>query len=175
MNLATIRLAQLAAEKAESADLKSFSQSLERDHTKAQSKLETIAQKHNVTLPTNLDPKCEEELTKLRSLTGAEFDKEFAKGAVEGHAMALAHLQQASKDSKDTDISQYVSDMMARVRDHQRRARQVAKSVGVDQSTISSLESKANEGVGSSGATSETSRESKGSTKSDTRTPPPNR
>ena len=170
MNNATIKFAQLASQKAESAALKRFSKTLESDHKQAQSKLETIAKKHNVSLPASLDPKCEEEISKLQGLTGSEFDKEFIKGAVEGHAMALAHLEQASTTAKDPDVAQYTKDTQARVKHHQQQAREVAKAVGVDQATIDSLESKAKEGVGSPASTSETSRgtgSSKNSNKSD--------
>jgi putative membrane protein len=145
MNLTTIKFAQLAAQKAESEELKRFSQTLESDHKRAQTQLEPIAKKYNVTFPTTLDAKCEEEIAKLQALSGREFDKEFAKSAVEGHAMALAHLQKASKEAKDADVAQYTRDLLARVKDHQQRAREVAKTVGVDQATITTLESKAQE------------------------------
>jgi putative membrane protein len=158
MNQGTIRFAQLAAQKAQSPELKRFSQTLEQDHKKAQAELETIAKKHYVTLPTTLDAKCEQELSRLQGLSGEEFDKEFAKGAVEGHAMALAHLQQSSTEVKDPDLSQYTRNMLTQLRDHQRRSREIARAVGVDQATITSIENKAKEGVGT-GATSETSTE----------------
>jgi putative membrane protein len=145
MNITTIKFAQLAAQRAESEELKRFSQTLESDHKRAQTQLEPIAKKYNVTLPTALDAKCEEEIAKLQALSGGEFDKEFAKSAVEGHAMALAHLQKASKEAKDADVAQYTRDLLARVKDHQQRAREVAKTVGVDQATITTLESKAQE------------------------------
>jgi putative membrane protein len=171
MNLGTIQFAQLAAQKAESSELKRFGQTLEQDHKKAQAELETIAKKHNVTLPTSPDPKCEEELAKLRGYSGQDFDKEFAKGAVEGHAMALAHLQQASTSTeiKDADVKQYIGKITERMKNHQRRARQVAMAVGVDDSTIASLENKGREAVGTPGAGTETSTETSPSKNNPTR------
>ena len=156
MNTAIIKVAELATQKAENAELKRFSQALEKDHKKAQAEVERIAQKHNVTLQTSLDPKCEAEISRLQTLSGAEFDKEFAKGAVEGHAVALEHLQKASKEVKDPDLAQYTKDMLSRVKSHQRHAREVAKAVGVDEATITSLENKAKDSVGSPGETTET-------------------
>src|SRR5688500_19526882 len=64
MNMATVKFAQLASQKAENSELKRFSRTLEADHKSAQTKLEKIAKKHNVTLPTSLDAKCEAELSK---------------------------------------------------------------------------------------------------------------
>jgi putative membrane protein len=148
MNAATIKFAELASQKAENPELKRYAQSLQRDHQKAQTELETIAKNHNVTLATTVDAKCQEELTRLEGLNGAEFDKEFAKGAVEGHAKAIAHLQQASSQAKDPEIAQYTRNMLTRLKEHQQEGRDIAKAVGVDDATITSLESKAQEGLG---------------------------
>jgi putative membrane protein len=163
MNQATIQFAQLAQQKAQNAELKRFGQTLEQDHVRAQSKLQTIAKNYNVTLPTGasaLDEKCQAELTKLQGLSGSEFDKEFAKGAVEGHAMAAAHLEKASTQAQDADLRQYTRDMLTQVRSHQREARQIAAAVGVDQATITSLETKKPEGVGAPGSETQSSTES---------------
>jgi hypothetical protein len=86
-----------------------------------------------------------------------QFDKEFAKGAVEGHAMAVAHLQQASSSAQDTDIRQYTQQMLSKVKEHQRKGREIAKSVGIDQTTITSLETKAQQEAVGGPASSETS------------------
>ncbi len=163
MNQATIQFAQLAQKKSQNAELKRFGQTLEQDHMRAQAKLQTIAQNHNVTLPTGaaaLDEKCQTELGKLQALSGSEFDKEFAKHAVEGHAMAAAHLEKASTQAQDADLRQYTRDMLTEVRDHQRQARQIAAAVGVDQATITSLETKTPEGVGAPGTETQSSTES---------------
>jgi putative membrane protein len=152
MNMGTIRFAQLATQKAQNPELKSFAQTLEQDHKQAQLELQTIAAKHNVTLPTTLDAKCEEEISRLQAKSGEEFDREFAKGAVEGHAVAVAHLQQAQVKVQNPELQQHFSKILSKVREHQRQGRQVAMAVGVDQTTISSLERKAQEGVGSPGA-----------------------
>ncbi len=155
MNMATIKLAQLASQRAENPELKRFAQQLEQDHKKSQTDLQQLAGKHNVTLPTELDEKCKQEISKLEQLSGREFDREFAKGAVEGHAMAIAHLEEATSQAKDADLRQHTQKTLAQVKEHQRQAREVAKTVGVDQATITSLESKAKEGLGAPAAGTE--------------------
>jgi putative membrane protein len=158
MNAATIKFGQLGSQKAQNAELKQFSEQMEQDHQKAQDRLEAIAKRHNVTLPTALDAKCQEELTKLQSLSGAEFDKEFAKGAVQGHAQAIAKLRQASTQAKDPDLAQYASTMLSQMKRHQEKVREVAKAVGLDQRTIAALETQPPEGVGTSGTGSQSER-----------------
>ncbi len=167
MNTAMIQYGQLAAQKGENAELKRFGEELQMDHKKAQAKLETIAQKHNVTLPTSLDEKCQEEMSKIRGLSGAEFDKEFAKGAVQGHAMALAHLRQPADKDEASDLTAYKKELVTALKRHQERAREVAKAVGLDQATIASLETPPREGVGTSGAESQTERGTSSSERSE--------
>jgi putative membrane protein len=162
MNLATQKFADLAQEKAQSQELKQFAQTLKQDHQKAQQELERLAQKHSVTLPTSVDDKCQQEISRLEALSGEEFDREFAKGAIEGHAMAVAHLQKASSAAEDTDLRQYTQQMLSKIKQHQSKGREIAKAVGVDQTTISSLETKAQNAVGgpaasASGASSDSS------------------
>ena len=148
MNMATEKFAELANEKAQNPQLKQYAQKLSQDHKQSQQELEKLAQKHNVTLPTSVDEKCKEEIARLQALSGEEFDREFAKGAVEGHAMAMAHLQQASSAATDTDVRQYTQSLLAKVREHQRQGREIARAVGVDQTTITSLERKAQDSGG---------------------------
>jgi putative membrane protein len=148
MNMATEKFAELANEKAQNPQLKQYAQKLAQDHKKSQQELEKIAQKHNVTLPTALDDKCQQEISRMQGLSGQEFDREFAKGAIEGHAMAVAHLQQASSATTDTDLRQYTQSLLSKVKEHQREGREIARAVGVDQTTITSLERKAQDSVG---------------------------
>ena len=158
MNMATEKFAELANEKAQNPQLKQYAQKLSQDHKQSQQELEKLAQKHNVTLPTTVDEKCKEEIARLQALSGEEFDREFAKGAVEGHAMAMAHLQQASSAATDTDVRQYTQSLLAKVREHQRQGREIARAVGVDQTTITSLERKAQDSVGGPAAGETSSR-----------------
>lgn len=166
MNLATQKFADLAQQKAQSPELKQYAQTLAQDHKKAQQDLERIAQKHNVTLPTSVDEKCQQEISKLEALSGQEFDKAFAKGAVEGHAMAVAHLQQASAGAQDTDIRQYTQQMLSKVKEHQSKGREIAKTVGIEQTEITSLESKAQDSVGGAASSATGSSESSNSSSS---------
>jgi putative membrane protein len=163
MNLAVQKVAELAQQKAQSPELKQFAQTLKQDHQKWQQDLERIAQKHSVTLPTSVDAKCQEEISKLQALSGAEFDKEFAKGSVEGHAMAVAQLQQASTAVQDQDVKQYAQKLLAKLKEHQRTSRQIAQSVGIDQTTITSLETKGQSSIGAPAGSESSSRESSNS------------
>ena len=80
------------------------------------------------------------------------------------HRQTVAHLQQASTSIQDQDLKQYTQQMLSKVKEHQRKGREIAQSVGVDQTTITSLERKAQDSVGGAAASaSGTSSESSNS------------
>lgn len=83
---AEVELGKLAAERAQSPDVKQFAEMMVRDHTKANEELKQAAARENVTLPApKLDEKHQELMTKLRGLQGAEFDREYMRAMVDGH------------------------------------------------------------------------------------------
>jgi len=95
---------------------------------------------------------CQEELSKLQPLSGSEFDREFARGAIQGHAMAIAKLQKDLPEITDSDLADYTRDMLSELKRHQNKTREIAKAVGLDQATIAALETQPPEGVGTPGA-----------------------
>ena len=155
LNLATIAFAEIAAERANNPELKRFGQSLRAHHSEAQERLKAIAEKHNVTLPTELDKQYEAQLTKLRDLSGAAFDREYMKGAVEGYATALVRLQTQLAEKQDGDVAQYTRQIQGYMRDALQKSRQLAKDVGLDPTTVAAMEGVAKDSAGTPGNTTE--------------------
>jgi uncharacterized protein (DUF305 family) len=60
-NLAEMKLANLAEQKATSQDVKSFAQEIEKDHRQAENQLKDVAQKENITLPSSPNAKQQQE------------------------------------------------------------------------------------------------------------------
>jgi putative membrane protein len=163
INLASQKYAEIAQQKAQNQELKQFAQTLESDHQQAQQNLQQIAQKHNVDLPTSVDEKCKEEASRLQALSGEQFDREFAKGAVQGHAMAIAFLQKATSNAQDSELRQYTQQMLSKIRQHQSKGRQIAQSVGLNQTEITSLENTARDSVGGAASSATGTSDSSGS------------
>jgi putative membrane protein len=157
LNVTTIKFAEVAVERAHNPELKRFGELLQSHHKKAQTRLQALAEKRNVTLPTALDPKYGQQMNKLRQLSGSAFDREYTKGAVEGYATALAQLKDQDPANVDPEVAQYTKEIQAQMRDDLRNARELAKAVGLDPETILALEAALNPGVGTAGAASETS------------------
>jgi len=85
VNHAEVEMAQLALQRAQSAEVKQFAQMMIRDHTKAGNELKQAVSRHNVTVTAHMDDKHQSVMDRLKTLRGAEFDREYMNAMVEGH------------------------------------------------------------------------------------------
>jgi len=98
-NMAEIQLGQLAAERAQSAEVKEFAQMMVDEHTKALDELKQAAAAANATVPTALDEKHQKTQAKLSSLNGDAFDREYMKAMVKAHKDAANLLKKEAKEA----------------------------------------------------------------------------
>lgn len=161
-NQAEIDLGRVGSTKAQNPELKSFSQQIEQDHTQANQQLQPLAQKYGVQEQQSMLR--EHEVNKFeKEQPGPEFDKKFATEMLKTHQKAITAFERASTKLRETDVKQYAETMLPKLREHLQHAATVARSVGVDQSTISSALSKAS----AVGGTSESPESQTGSATSD--------
>ena len=140
-NQMEIDLANVGISKAQNAELKSFCEQIQKDHTQANQQLQPLAQKYGV----NEQPSRfgERSVTKFEKETsGPEFDKKFATEMLKGHQKDIAKFERAANKLQEADVKQYAETMLPKLREHLQHAETVARAVGVDQSTISSIMSK---------------------------------
>jgi putative membrane protein len=88
-----VQLGRLAAERAQSADVKAFGQMMVEDHTKAGKELMQIAKQSNMPWPTELDQKHRDLVDRLSMLQGAAFDREYMNAMVSGHQEVAGELR----------------------------------------------------------------------------------
>jgi hypothetical protein len=96
INLAEISVGDLAQQKGGSDDVKSFGKMLVDDHTASNAKATSLAQANGVTPPTEPSAADKKKHDELEKLSGAEFDREFAKAMVKGHEEAIAKFEAAA-------------------------------------------------------------------------------
>jgi putative membrane protein len=104
--MAEVQLGQLAAQKAQSAEVKQFGQKMVDDHTKANDQLKQIASSKNVELPTALDGSAKREYDRLSKMSGADFDREYMKHMVSDHKKDVKEFSDEAKSGKDSDVKQ---------------------------------------------------------------------
>lgn len=104
-NINEVAAGKLALNKAESSDVKAFAQKMVDDHGSALTKVQAVAEKKGVTLPTEPDAKHKAMADKLEKASGAEFDKMYMENAgTKDHEMVLSKLKSDAKNIKDADV-----------------------------------------------------------------------
>src|SRR5260221_607725 len=105
-NQMEINMAQVGQTKGQNADLKTFCELLQKDHTKANQDLQPIAQKYGVA--EDASKLHEREVNKFEKETsGAEFDKKFATEMLKAHQKAIKQFEHAASKLQEPDVKQY--------------------------------------------------------------------
>lgn len=98
-DLAEVKMGELAQQKGGSDRVKEFGQTLVKDHGDHSKTLQQFGQQVGITLPSEPSAKQKAEHDRLGKLTGAQFDREFAKLMVDDHRKDIAKYQAEAKKS----------------------------------------------------------------------------
>lgn len=116
--MAEVQIGQMAASKAQNADVKAFGQKMVQDHSNANTELKSVATQKGVTLPTEVSAKQKEDMDKLSKLSGAAFDKEYVKMMVEDHEKDVADFQKQSDGGTDTELKAFAAKTLPTLKSH---------------------------------------------------------
>ncbi len=87
--MAEVKLATMAKDKAQNADVKKFAQKMIEDHTKANAELKELANKKNIALPADVNEDQKEMADELAKLSGKEFDEKYVEMMVDAHEKSV--------------------------------------------------------------------------------------
>jgi len=96
-DLAEVKMGELAQQKGQSDRVKEFGQTLVKDHGDHSKKLQQLGQQLGVTMPTEPNSKQKSDYEKMNKLSGAQFDREFAKHMVDDHKKDISKYQAEAK------------------------------------------------------------------------------
>lgn len=120
-----IKAGQLAASKAQNAQVKQFGQEMNVDHTKADEELKQLTQKKSVSLPTEISAEQKQKLDKLSGLSGGEFDREYMKMMVEAHQKAVDLFRDQADTGADPDIKAFAAKTLPTLKNHLEKAKNI--------------------------------------------------
>ena len=123
--MAEVQLGKLAAQKAQSAEVKQFGQRMVDDHSKANDQLKQIASSKGVNLPTEVERSTQRELDKLSKLSGAEFDREYMKLMLEEHKTDVQEFERQSKQGNDILLKSFAAKNLLILQQHLKMAQQI--------------------------------------------------
>lgn len=124
-----VESSKLAANKAASADVKSFAQQMVTDHTKAGDELMALATSKGVTAPKEPSPAQKSKIKSLEGKTGAEFDRMYAKAMGADHRETVALFKKTSTSAKDPDVKAFAAKTLPTLEHHLKMAEDLNKSV----------------------------------------------
>jgi putative membrane protein len=154
-NDAEIALAEVGVRQAQNAELKSYCEMLQKEHTQVSKDLEAIAQKSGAGTNQALTWREKREVARFEKLSGTQFDQKFAEQILSDHQKTISKYDKAAQELQAGDGKQYAVTMLPKLREHFEKASELARTVGVDASTISSITKKL-PAVGGTGDASET-------------------
>lgn len=129
VNLAEVKLGELAGKQAASDDVKSFASMMVEHHGKAQSDLEVILKDKGMEGAKDLDAKHKALSDKLGKLSGAAFDKAYTDAMIKGHTEALKKFEKEAKGGKDEGLKAYADKTKDVVKSHLDKAAEIKKKL----------------------------------------------
>lgn len=128
-----VESSKLAMERASSPQVKAFAKMLHEDHSAANGKLEAIARKKGVQLPTELDAKQKAELDRLRGLQGEAFEQAYMERlGVHDHEKDIQAFERQARTGKDDQLKRFANETLPTLRKHLTRAQQITGSASAE-------------------------------------------
>jgi putative membrane protein len=138
VNQMEIDLGKAAQQKSTTAAVKSYGQTLVDDHQSADKDLTALAKKHNLAaIPaekpdSDTDRQDQKDMTTqvvhLKTLKGAEFDKQFLTMMVSGHDKELARIDTSIGAATDPDLQTMLKSIKPVLQRHSDQARDLQKN-----------------------------------------------
>lgn len=125
-NLAEVQLGELAAQRAQSIDVRKFAETLRTDHKAALQRTTNLAKSLKVEPPT--EPNTEERgfYDGLSQLSGSEFDAAFVSHMITAHEAAIAKYSRNANSDNDA-IASMIADALPKLKAHLAAAQSLQK------------------------------------------------
>jgi putative membrane protein len=119
-DLYEITAGRLAIEKGESAQTREFAQMMVTDHTRSSENLKAAIARSGQTLdlPAKLDAAHEAQIDVLRSLAGADFDREYLSQQMAAHRKTLDVLKSYGGEGDTAELRQFAQATIPVVQKH---------------------------------------------------------
>lgn len=123
-DMSETKIGQLAQQKGQSEDVKQFGQTLQQDHSQNLQQAQSLAQQLNVQAPDGPNAKQKKMYDNLSKLSGAKFDKAFAKDMVADHKKDIAKFQKQAKGQGP--VAQFAQQTVPTLQKHLQMAQSIA-------------------------------------------------
>jgi putative membrane protein len=126
-NLAEVAMGQLAEQQGSSSDVKAFGQTLQKDHSDANTKAMAAASALGMDAPSEPTKKQISEHDQLAKLSGDRFDREFARHMAMDHKKDIAEYSRAAKMKSGDQAVTYAAETLPVLQSHLKTAEGLTK------------------------------------------------
>ncbi len=130
--IAEVAAGTLAQSKGNSQAVKDFGAMMVKDHTDANTKLNSIAASENVELPSSSGAMQMASKAKLEVLTGDTFDKAYIKNQVSAHERTVSLFKKEIASGTDAQAKAFAKETLPTVQAHLRQIRDIAAQAGIE-------------------------------------------
>lgn len=123
-----VELAKLAQKQAASSAVKEYADMMIADHTRIYNELKKLATDKHILLPIDLTPEESEQLEKLKTRSGSEFDENYMRLMVDSHQKAVATFESGA-NNRDRDVNKFASAKLETLKMHLNSARSLFNTV----------------------------------------------
>jgi putative membrane protein len=129
-NLAEVETGQLAAQQSSDPQVKQFGERMVQDHSQANDKLKTVAESVGVQLPTEPGHSEMQSMSKLKSLSGQQFDKTYANAMLKDHRQDVKEYEHVAQTAKNPEVRAYAEQTLPTLKEHLALAEQLPENSG---------------------------------------------
>jgi putative membrane protein len=103
------QLGQYAAKNAVTPGVKTFGETMVKDHSKDKVALEKLASQKKITIPAQTGEDFQKHINDITSKKGIEFDKAYMSFMVGDHKDDISEFEKEAKDGKDADLKAFAA------------------------------------------------------------------
>lgn len=126
-DMAEVQMGQLAQQKGQNQQVKSFGQMLVNDHQANEQKADQLAKQIGMNPPSSPSAMQKADYNRLSKLSGAAFDRRFAAMMVADHRKDISEFRQESRKSNDA-VAQFTKQTLPVLEKHLRAAEKIERT-----------------------------------------------
>jgi putative membrane protein len=132
-NQAEVALSLLAEKRAQAPAVKAFARLMANDHVALESQLAAVINNENVEVPVGIGSEAQQAMSRLETLRGTNFDREFMKSQIEDHSRDVARFMRQHATIQNDRIRQFAGEAIPVLQQHLALAQAVAQALGLAQ------------------------------------------
>ena len=128
-NVAEAKLGQLAAERAQSQQVREYGEMLRKDHTKSLQRASSLANEIGVPASSELTAQQQKQFESLQKLSGDEFDTTFLSQMVRDHQTEIAKFSAQAQSGSDPEVMAFAKETLPTLQAHLQHAQSIQSAL----------------------------------------------